>query len=619
MSNVPRRRQRRRQRARVALRAMHTTKGGPAESANNNNNNGSQKDLHCAPDQVHTHARQRTSGMVTFAELLNKPPVLVDNSTDDDAFGMADYCTAAREMMETVIRLLESTAQAGTSMARLNDSETRALRALRAQWLDHLRGNFYGLIGAPPATGGATARYSLGVQLWLLIMHANCILQLSDEVSTLFDFYPPGSVYLSRNQLLVDDACVMQYPLRTTVLALETFIMQLDCIDRFHADYIRYATALEHRVAALVCHSGRRDEYNAIEWCTPAANADDEQQRKGDSEAEERVSDEFVMHSMVYLLTIYHYAENWLALNSTTVFRAEQREPERIAVRWPAHCVAEAEWAPSGRSMRRLTAFACNYAHTRQDDNYVRAIRTFLLQFELRPCDLDLYRVLMKTDKAHSRSVLQHEFQGFSKIARTYLRKVHYDRTVYSYIEEHMQFDLSADASSRSAPLARQGFTRQLAVLFILHQFIDGKFRLNFKSRFLLFQRDASFVTQMTRARALTYPVIVQQFARFSVFVPHQRPPQYDTDDILYWRAVARAERRNAPPPPAPPEHPLPTEHDCGQWVRAYDCMSALDAFAVWALFYMQMTGGRLDESTHLGDFLLDLFGWQSSYWHRGS
>jgi hypothetical protein len=579
----------RRQNKRVSFKRAD----GPATGAESS-------DTHCVPGMVHTHARQPTQPIETFEAMLRREPTLADSSQGDRAYAMSDYCVQARRMMERVIVLLESidTSVAAAPTAQLSHAEQTALRHRRAQWSEHLRGNFYDLAGPPPASGGSTARYSLAVQLWLLVAHANVILQLSDAVGDLFAFYPPRSAYLSRNRLLVDNAPVMQYPLRTVLLALEHLVASLDTLDRFSADYTTYAAALEHRVSELVCHTGTRDEYNAPEWCVPAGNG-------------ERVSEEFCIYAMCWLTTVYNYAEGWCACNVVQVYDRLARRARLEHIRLPAHEVANADWAPSARSMRRATTFLCEYAFGLKAGQYTSALRQFLLQFDLRPGDVDIYRVLFKTNNAHSRSVLQHEFRGASAVARAYLRKLHHDRPVYAYLVELLQWADGERAHTRSASLAHLGFTRQLVVFNTLHQYIEGKFHVPFRERFLIFHRAPDMITALERARALSYPVIVQQFARFSVFVPHKRAPHLDVADVLRWRAEARARRKQLPALLPAAAAPADDEPNVGQHVRVYDCTTALDAFAVWALWLLQLANGRVDNDTDMRDFLLGMFGWR--------
>lgn len=586
----------RRAQNRVAFKAKTTdeTTKKPAKRA----------DTHVAPGGVHTHVRQTTNEIGTWAELLRREPTLCATSQDQRAFAMSDYCTQARTIMEKVIKLLESISEdVSAPMAQLTAAEETALKQKRAQWMEHLRGNFYGLVAPPPASGGATARYSLAVQLWLLVAHANVILQLGlPDDADLFTFYPPASAYLSRNALVVDVSRVMSYPMRTILLALEHFVSTLDTLDRFHKDYTLYMGALEHRISDLLCHTGTRDEYNAPEWCVPAENMKNY----------ERVSEEFIVYTMCWVLTLYNYAEGWCACNVAQIVDRATRIVSIVPVRQPAHEVANSDWAPSARSMRRLTAFVCEYAHGLKAGEYTRAMRLFLLQFDLRPGDVDIYRVMIKTNQAHIRSVLQYEFRGASVVARAYLRKLHHDRSVYTYVAETLQWTDGNPMNTRSSSLPHLGFTRQLAVLNVLHQFIEGKFHIPFRERFMIFHRDPQMINALIKARQLGYPVIVQQFARFSVFVPHRRPPQEEIATLLRWRADTRARRKHLPSPaPAPAPVAPQAGVDIGEFRRFYDCTSALDAFAIWALWLLQLTNGRIDNNTDMRDFLLDLFGWR--------
>lgn len=593
---------------RLQKRLAHTVSfrntGAVAPTKANNSATASTSDAHCTPASVHTHTRMRVQPIETFAEMLDRQPLLSENTIGPGAYSMSDYCEQARRMMERVIRLLESI-EAGSSMAQLTLEERTKLRNLRALWSEHLRANFYNLIGSPPNSGGQTARYSLGVQLWLLVAHANVILQQSDAAGALFDFYPPGSNYLSRNRLIVDNARVMNYPLRTFLLALEHFVCSLDAIDRFHVDYNKYAAALEHRASELVCHTGTKDEYNAPEWCVAS-----------EAGQGERVSEEFITHVVCWFVNIYNYGENWCALTSKAILNrlTNQREIEHICL--PAHEVAVADWAPSARTMRRLTAFLCDYAFGLKEALYTSKLREFLLKFDIRPGDMDVYRSWMRTDQPHVQSVIQHEFRGSSLVARTYLRKLHHDRTPYSYLVEVLQWVSGDETHTRSASLSRLGFTRQLVVLYIFHQYIEGRFKFEFSTFMYLFQRDPAFITTLQRAIGFKYPIIVQKGARFGVFVPHRRPPEEEIRRVLHWRACARARRKNLPPPAPLAQAPASVGVDDDgqskpQFVRVYECMTSMQALAVWALWTMHMTRGHVDSKTPLGDFILDVFGWR--------
>jgi hypothetical protein len=78
---------------------------------------------------------------------------------------------------------------------------------------------------------------------------------------------------------------------------------------------------------------------------------------------------------------------------------------------------------------------------------------------------------------------------------------------------------------------------------------------------------------------------------------------------------VLRAKRNDWPLPsaPAPPaEDPSAIEANNAQHSRVYDCSGALEAFAVWCLWLMQLNQGKLDKETDLHDFILELFAWKN-------
>jgi len=597
---------------------------------------------HCAPQSVQLYDAQRTAPIENFTELLAREPPLATSSVGARAYEMADYCMHAQRIMARILITLDDhgvcagAPAVGTDAPPMEASERSALSRLRAKWHEHLRAHAQSLWSAPPGAGGSVARYSLAVQLWLLVAHANCILQAGDACNNLFDFDASESIYLSRNWLPIECAPVMQYPLRTLVAALGHFAHSLDTLDRYESDYMRYAHALEHRLSQLLCRVGGADEYNAREWCVPHVDERNKKKARADGDADddgndlgavqrervrgsalgaardgdERVSDEFLMYTMVWLMTVYNYAEAYCDVSYTSYALAGR--VRRVAVRVPAHRVADAPWVPSTRTTKRISAFLCQYTHSLVDDTYRHALRSFLLQFELRPPDTELYRLLNNSRAVHIRSVLQYEFRGASSIARAYLRRVHYERAPWEYMCELLQWQQGDAQAARSASLARQNMTRQCAVLWAIHQYCSGTYKLNWKQTFLLFHRDPAFVTTMQRARTFRHPIIVQQFARFTVLVPHRRAPRHDIAQLLHVRRCVRAARAGVPQPPtpdalvnAPPDDAAHARH-----LRAYDCSNAIDAFAVWATWFLQLCDGRVDDSVSLRSLLVELLGY---------
>lgn len=550
-------------------------------------------ETHVAPRSVHTHERQPTHPFETFAAFLDKEPPLTELGQGTTAYTMCDYCLHSRRMMESVVQVLESnTSDNTTSMARLTQTECALLRKRRTQWIEHMRGSFHTLMLPPPGSGGSTARYSLAMQLWLLVAHANVILLQSDAVDGIYEYDPATVPYLSRNSLVVENGPVMGYPQRTVLMALEHLTTMLDTLDRFHKEYATYICVLEYRISELICHAGTKAEFNAPEWSEPR-----DPKNKNSAEC---VSDEFRVYTLTWFLTLYNYADNWISL-----LRTRSGVPMRV----PVHIVARAEWVPSQRSLRRLTAFICEYTFGLKDDRYGQDLREFLLRFDVRPPDMDLYRVLMKSNRAQSRTVLQNEFRGMSAIGRVYLRQVHYDRTVYSYVVHALQWADSPHAHTQSASLARLGQMRQLALVFAIHQYMHTM-SVDFRTYFIFFHRATDFLTAYNKTLMQRWPVIVQLFSRFCVIVPHRRPPQLDIAAVLLWRARSRTRRKNLPMPVEPAVEEQAYAPSTGQYTRIYECRNFLESFAVWSLWLLQLTDGKIDRKTNLKAFLTDLFGW---------
>lgn len=558
------------------------------------------------PQAVHTHPRQPVHEHKSFAEFLARQPPLCERSDSHEAYRLADYCTQSTAIMTRVLRVLYAQAEP-RAVAVLSGEERAALRSLRDRWRTHVLTNAHTLWLPPPAAGGVVMRFSLALQLWLLVAHANLILQLCGAVGDLFQFCPAEDEYLLRNALVVDTACVMQYPMRTLMVALECFVERLDQLDRLEPSYARYAVALEHRLSELVCVIGTPDEFNAHEWCVPGEDVA--------APAASKLlgaSVPFVQYTLAYVLTIGWYAERYEAVHTLRILRTDiATEPyERIPSRVPLHAVLQSDWLPSQRSVHRALDFFCRYAHGLLDDSYTRSLRGFLLEFELRPCDLDLYRMLRHNNTAFARSALEYEFQNANALARTYINRVHYDRSPYSYMHDYVQWTMGDPRTTRSASLDRDGMVRQLVLLYLIDQFVTSKYQVRWRERFLLFHRDTGFHAALARTRTFAYPIVVQQFARFTVVVPHRHPPEHDVRRVLYWRAQVRAKRTGEPlGMPAPPDRAPDSPYL--RHARAYDAATALEAFAIWSLWFLVLNDAAIDSTTSMKDFLIELFGWQ--------
>jgi len=558
-----RRRSRRRANLRKARVAFRTSIAEHAAAEESGEEDGARRIERRGASSIHvrTHSTLETPSIETFEQLLDREVPLVTTTEADDAFDLADYCRHALAMLRRVIETL-SEARGGGEF--LSAAERAALHKLRAVWNEHLRCHKYRLWTPPPASGGITAEYSLAVQLWLLVAHANVVLQQCGACGDLFDFYPPGSAYLSRNALVLDNARVMEYPLRTLILTLQNFVERLDALDRFGRDYARFAAALEHRVASFVCFGGTRAELNAGEWCVELDDG-------GDGGAR-RVSERFLTRTMIWFATIYDYAENWCVVNA----RADERSGVRRVVRVPAHCVRDAPWRPALATERSLRAFLHRYALELVDDVYVSGLRDFLRQFQLGACEMDIYRQRNKLNEAHITSVRTHKFDDRSDVAHAYVYHVYLDRRPAEYVAEALQWSAGAARDTRSASLGSSRLLRNAAVLYIWHQFLLSKFKLKFKRNFLLFHRDPAFMRSYVRARTLPYPVIVQQFARWSVLVPAH-------------------------------EHTAPRAGACPE--RVYDCRDAFEALGVWIVWLMHTTRGKISRTIDIRNFLHDVCG----------
>lgn len=648
------------------------------------------------PNAVQTHPRQQTRPIRNLEELLSREIPFVASNDDDDAYYFCDYCINALMCLQHIIEVL-STKTLTSDAIKLVDGqlpnvmsaeETRRLRELRSVWYDYLKVNLTTLWTPPPASGGATARYSFAVQLWLLITHASVALQRSNAVNELFDFVPSDSGYLTRNDLIIETGPLMQFKLRTLVMSIDHFVGQLESIDRYHPDYTRYETALMNLISEKICEVGNSFEYNAMEWCvshgarekaeeeailnkkgTLAAekkknkNAASKKDKPNLKEGQEQVSDEFILWSMIMMLTINHHAEVWFRL---TRFQLPSGVMQHTRV--PAHVVANSQWVVSNRSIRAFSQTLCEYTHDLVDEVYSKSLRTYLLQFVVMPSDMNFVRAWNKHDQVFTRSVLQFPFKGRSEVARAYLRKVFYERPVYDYLIEVFQWESGDEITTQSGSLAGQNFIRQMTVLFVFDQLMS-RFRFPWKQRCVLMHRDTAALNTYERLLTFGMPVVISQFNRFALFVPHKRDPNLDYAEIMAWRANSRrtaaiqSGKRNKSlldyykraemdfahasrtlalaedqlqavdyvPLPAeqttvpasdniiqPGERPLTlaesnkvlANYASRQYHRVYDFLTASEAIANWCLWLLQLRDGKIDKLTDLREFILDGFGW---------
>jgi len=421
-------------------------------------------------------------------------------------------------------------------------------------------------------------------------------------------------------------------------------------------------------------------EFDAIEWCVShgaraledvkkAAKDDFVTQRKktkdkagGSSaksnalkEGEEQCSDEFILSSMLWMLTIYRCAECWFKLSVR-----EMPDGRRQHTRVPWHITARSQWVPSSRSVRALSQLMLRYAKSLNARVYETHMRAHLIQFETRPSDMDVVRLMNKHNQTYLRTVLEYEFKGRSIVANAYVRRVKYDRHIYPYIAEIYQWESGDDETTSSGSLARQSFLRQTSFFFLWDLLIMARFRFPFKARIGPLQhRDVGFVENFEKGRILGVPLIIWNFGRPCVFVPHRRRPELDYESIRRWRANSRrllahyghrsgleldaalddlttamgdlrvtqeAQRRgNAVEPgdvadvdPAnQAAHVINPQFESGllrdletqQYNRVYDCPDAVTAIAVWAQFLLEINNGMIVE-TDMRQFLLDAFEW---------
>lgn len=520
----------------------------------------------------------------SFAALLeaNMPSDIV-SSDQIEAYRLGVYCSNAQRVLAKALRVVCEEAARSAQCDVLSERERSELKTLRAQWNDHLRSHFHTLWLPPPNSGGRTASFSLATQLWLLVAHANCILQHTDAPlrASLQAFQPARSDYLLRNVLVVDAQSTLHYTLHALQLSLDTFVERLDTLDGFHGDYLRYVTALEHAVSRFVCYGGRGDTVNVRRWRHVNAS--------GGKQSVHHVNDLFVVHSMIQLRTVYMYAENYLELARPIGNEpppasplAPRRATPSLLLRVPLVVCRAQRWFAPDTCVRAMLVFLHRYASDLQDQIYRDGIGDYLAQFLLRPCDLDVYRQATHDNNAPISLARVHQFDYVDYVANRYRGQVHFDRAPVSYVVEALQWADGARDGAQSVSLGTQHFVRQLALLYLFHQCLHGKYGFDFKKLCVLYHRDPAFVTTLARAHQLPYPIIVQQFGQFALLVPRH--------SVASARASPQAREKVWPE-------------------RVYECGDVVDALVNWCVHLLHMSGGRVDKKINLARFIDDVLG----------
>jgi hypothetical protein len=479
----------------------------------------------------------------SFAEFASCELPNVKYAEADNAMEMVVYCRRAHAYLSSAIRALSSMrsesatvdlddddddddgggaegkeeeehGNAAAAAEPLIDLEERSeLMRVRDMWIEHLCAYKYSLWLPPPLSGGVTASYSLATQLWLLVLHANALLQCANCVPELVEFYPPACAYLSEQRLVLDTEPLVNYTQRVTLLTLCNFVERLDTLTHWAPPYRFFVRALEHRVAALVCFGG--EALDAAEWCVvrmrvaasaaaPAAPVADEPVDGG----ARRVSEEFLTHTMVLFCTLREYEENAHLL-------AAHCQPAQ-------NCATQA-WLPP---LAGASAFLCMYSRTRLlDESFRTDMRNLLRYFALRPCDLDLYRIAQRKHDINAATAVAHQYEHRSQTMDAYSNHLQFEAAIHEYVAEAIQWRDGCATTTASASLGIGGFVAQLATLFVWNQFLLGTFRFDFRHQCVLFHRDAAFPTTLRRitSNGAPYPILVQQFGYFMILVPPHR------------------------------------------------------------------------------------------------
>jgi len=523
------------------------------------------------PTQVATHNRPKSHVTITtLRHLLDTEPFFAMTAIGPSAYEMSDYIKRSQRVLAAVVQaklkvdgsLSRATQRNGARRVatviahHMDHRDIERLKRRRTEWHNYLKQQTAMLLRAPPSSGGATAMWTLGTGLWLLICHANLVLKCNGVgLDMLSKFTATESRYLTRNMLALFAQPIGTYSLAQLVMTVLNAIERLDSLDSFDVELAAFVTLLEYRCGELICLSGTAlTGYDAKQWLEPTLSGKAEQ-----------CSTRFVSHSMCWFLALHHYIDAHATISG--VLSQQQQSgnngadddlptPDETYV--SVRQTYALSWFPTPDMRERMRRFFYEYAHGMTDQRYNIAFRAFADTFLALPCDANIYRLHAQSEEALTRNVLNHAaMTHHSPTGLEYMRTIMCMTPLVGWLHESVNWH-SGDTSIRSAALGRPAFFRELAAIYVIHQYMC-KHAVRFRFRFVLFHRSPAFFVNFVKAKRNGWPFIVQQFSRWCVVVPHRVDPLLDAREIEreMLSMSTRAARQAEEAVPAPPEQPV--------------------------------------------------------------
>ena len=394
-------------------------------------------------------------------------------------------------------------------------------------------------------SGGDTARWSVGTNMWVIICMISCVLhRYGFGKDVLMKYNPWSSIYLRSQKLVLDSCPVMDYSLRSVIDTIMNWLERLDTIKVYRDELWDLLKVLRYALAKYIVGSGTSSTgWDAAEWTAPVALAQTAERRDvvttdGKISGMECVTTDFVCQSAVWVTTIENYLRLYVMVSRITIplpavpSKEEARDAffkggQRMTYKWVRSDIAttrKCAWFPSDYVMRRAMTFFCVYAQMANPN--ANEARTMAVRFEPLPSDATVFRAYTGMENAAPKDVLTYKFLNRSQTGIEFSRIIQYDRPLLKILHEWWNWRYG-ETRIRSESMHRLGFNRELIWIYLIDLFFANKDVKGLRTLININHRDSTAAFAVERARQSGLPCIIQQFGFFTVMVPREIPTDF--------------------------------------------------------------------------------------------
>jgi hypothetical protein len=425
------------------------------------------------------------------------------------------------------------------------DKHVALLHKLRSDLELHLSEYMLSLSRPVEGSGGDTARWSVGTNIWVIICMISCVLRrfgLGEDV--LKKYNPWSSAYLRAQKLVLDTVPVMDYSLRSLIDTITNWLERLDSIKTYRDDLWDLLKVIKYALAKYIVGAGEPNTgWDASEWTAPIGMAQTAEKRDvvtkdGKTSGLECVTTDFVCHSALWVTTIENYLRFYVTVSRIAVplpkepTKEEVRDSffkggERMTYKWirtDAATTRKLSWFPSDYVIRRATTFFCVYAYM-STPNPVEA-RSFAVKFAPLPSDSSVFRAYTGMEVASPKDVLTYKFLNRSATGTEFTRIIQFDRPVLDIIHDWWNWR-DGETRIRSSSMQRLGFERELIWIYLIDLFFANNDVKDLRTLININHRDSTAMFSLEEARRSGQICIIQQFGKFTVMMPAELPANF--------------------------------------------------------------------------------------------